>query len=647
MLTAARVGVPGTSRLGFGGASIVGFMLEAPAAPPLVHVSDQLTAPVAYAPSTSESAGGAPRLVVPATTCRVGSLALWLDGVAMVGEQVVLDNDGLKSAIPAGVAEWTMQQLAAWWGGECRTPSVLYAARPDTGELAVLPDPLGGGVVYRHDDTSGTTMSSDLTSLARDVRYRGGTVTPDQDHQVQRLLTGLGGQAVSPFAHTLPLPPRTFAVMDSRGVSIREYPVFEGLQSLGYDELLERAVQELRANLAALASTPDTPIVAHLTGGFDSRLVLAASIRAGVTERVQFFCSGPEGTADRVVADGITQLLGLRRVSTDANVIPPFRTQAERQLAAMVASAGLSEAAPTGAEIPQNAVAVGGGWGEMYRPAPTRQALTADARGIDILVGAVPRFNEATAWVKPSALSRVARQFGIVWKSAAAASREEASIPDRLWLDTRARFHFGSNALAISRTTPRFDPLYSVAGAVMVDVVPRSMRLDNIVGFDLIAALAPRLLEIPFETYSRFGEGLAQRRPVPPLRDLPRWRRPELETLDLLRATHAPRVPGADELWRGIDMSPPSAAQRQAAVSRANNLHLPYWQVVTLEQTQAMLKRSLDTLDLSILAADIDVDELHRLATSDVKTRTDIRAVHRFTSYVGWVAQIASAPIGS
>lgn len=606
----------------------------------------RLVAPVALTPRSSGAGRGA-SLHFPRPGLRRGPRRFLLDGVTMLAGRVLLDDEQLAAALPDDAGTLTWDALARWWSEHCTNTSVLYVADDDAHEVAVLPDPLGAAVVFLHDDARVQAASSDVPSLARVVRSTGGRVDVDLDHQVQRVVLGLGGYDVSPVAQARPLEARRWALVTETGIRTAEYAVFAELAGRSYDEVLERTADELRGSLGSLTSLPDVPVVAHLTGGFDSRMVLAAALSAGVQDRLHFFCSGPDGTADRIIADGLTQLFGLRRSATDANVGVGFGTQAERQLAAMIASGGMSPHAPTGFETPQEAVAIGGGYGEMLRPTTGFAGLDAGASPMDVLLRAVPRFDEATSWVRGRTLARVAEEVGRSWRRSAEASRHLDGAGDRFWLDTRARFHFGVNALAVSRRTPRFDPLYSVGAAALVDTVPAADRADNVVGFDLLRLLEPRLLTVPFESYDRFGPAVHERRAVPAVKALPAWRAPELRPLPLTRPTGRPVLATAAALLEGVDLSAPSPEERRAHVARANELHLPYWRIASLEQTQAVMRRALEVLDLRVLDADVDVSAMTRLTRRRLATRTDIRAVHELFSLIAWVAHVETHPLGT
>ena len=78
------------------------------------------------------------------------------------------------------------------------------------------------------------------------------------------------------------------------------------------DSWIDRIESELIANLrAAIRAMGHTPRL-QLTGGLDSRLVLALAVRAGLLQDVEIVTNGKADTPDVIVARDLTTSLGLR-----------------------------------------------------------------------------------------------------------------------------------------------------------------------------------------------------------------------------------------------------------------------------------------------------------------------------------------------
>ena len=85
------------------------------------------------------------------------------------------------------------------------------------------------------------------------------------------------------------------------------------------DSWIDRIESELIANLrAAIKAMGHTPRL-QLTGGRDSRLVLALAVRAGLIQDVEIITNGKAGTPDVIVAKDLATSLGLRHTLSKWN----------------------------------------------------------------------------------------------------------------------------------------------------------------------------------------------------------------------------------------------------------------------------------------------------------------------------------------
>jgi hypothetical protein len=97
-------------------------------------------------------------------------------------------------------------------------------------------------------------------------------------------------------------------------------------QQLRPEEAARLARQDLEAEVAAISGMAVAPILADLTGGKDSRMMLAAALSAGVADRYRFSTAGSPGLPDVRIADQLVDTFGLVRET--ALPLPP--TEAER-----------------------------------------------------------------------------------------------------------------------------------------------------------------------------------------------------------------------------------------------------------------------------------------------------------------------------
>lgn len=80
---------------------------------------------------------------------------------------------------------------------------------------------------------------------------------------------------------------------------------------LSYEDSLEAAQAEIMANIKALSESDHRRKVAHLTGGVDSRLVLASILSCRKESEFAFYCSGGPTEPDKIVAERLAVEFGL------------------------------------------------------------------------------------------------------------------------------------------------------------------------------------------------------------------------------------------------------------------------------------------------------------------------------------------------
>lgn len=195
------------------------------------------------------------------------------------------------------------------FGDRLRGPLVLTGAW--NGGFVVLPDPLGAGFTFRYVSEGLTAVSADLDALVAFLRSTGTTLAKNLAFVAENIATGRGGVFSSSYEKIEALPPFSYVLADASGVHLHTYDA--QAEVLGYrtsDDSLGPAWdgvhQDLLQNVLASAAYDSPDKVSHLTGGFDSRLTLAALMGAGVADQFTYFCSGSPQLPDRWTAERLS-----------------------------------------------------------------------------------------------------------------------------------------------------------------------------------------------------------------------------------------------------------------------------------------------------------------------------------------------------
>ena len=186
--------------------------------------------------------------------------------------------------------------------------------RGEAGGLTIQTDPFGyypifvyhkGGVICAGTRTR--QMAQMLAALGRPVH---------RDPKVYAWLGAQGGALGQSGYREIELPARGTTIrIDARNhVRFEHEPATHMLHSdRPYRELLDDARHEILSNLRALASGPFDRRVADLSGGMDSRLVLAAILHEGLHDSFTFATVGEYPNADANVAAGLRARFKLQK----------------------------------------------------------------------------------------------------------------------------------------------------------------------------------------------------------------------------------------------------------------------------------------------------------------------------------------------
>ena len=379
---------------------------------------------------------------------------------------------------------------------------VYLWARCETDGTALLAgDPLGTYPVYYYD-TSGLFVASNNALLIE---------------QVLRAAGRSPGRTAAPFAEDLLLGS---AVQDQTGIEgVRLAPMgctvgSGGNRPGGYHEVigslerystpepiasvLDRAADEIKENVRALAEGPFDERVCDLTGGADSRVVLAAILDQGLEGEFAFHCIGDHPSPDYSASAYLQDALGLDEVSRpEAQDL--IATQPRDWMRAFLhrTMGGLGEpvALGIGAPVTPGRLRLGGGMSGY------KGVYTADN----------PRPSLLEATERLCGHQRARRRRGVTGEFARSLearvrdlleSRREAGFDmgaalDQWYVEHRTRSHFGLSTRAHNLQQPVFHALYSPAALEAAMSLPTTQRAGNHIGIGLLERLYEPLIAVP------------------------------------------------------------------------------------------------------------------------------------------------------
>lgn len=571
---------------------------------------------------------------------RIGNRLFWLDGSVILNGRVVTNSTELSSSLPETFAFWSPQRIADWWAESAKNVGALYAQDITENWSACFPDPLGGAIAFYIRHAGHTVLSTDINQITKFYKANNKPLEKNALFQVERIVFGNGGLNKSSFKNVESVEPFQYLLVTAGNVEVGNYSIFDDLKELSNDTLFQHLRADVLSSVNAILDHSSEQKIAHVTGGFDSRLILSAMQALGRTSEALFFCSGPEGTTDRQVADSLTTEYNLRRVAGAGLTPASTNLMAEKLLGPLFSSGGLTSSGPVGREMSVSVSAVGGGYGEVLRTFYGQRPVANEQGALDrnmVRKSYLDTTSQAASNISKTALAELER---LLWAEFQKLENQYGFVDfvgDAHYTHSRNRYHIGQNSLLWSRVGARFDPLYSVAGFALSASVPQTVRSANTIGFDLMSSFDRSLLEHKFD-YDRFNEHLIKMRRRPQQRELSRPNRP-LNFETALVPTHTDTSEFLGVLSQLKAEAPQfTAKERQALVEESNKMGVNFWQLLNKKTGQDLLRASHENNSDRSVFDFFDERYIENLYSKTTLNRQELRDLYNIGGIITWLS---------
>jgi hypothetical protein len=272
----------------------------------------------------------------------------------------------------------------------------------------------------------------------------------------------------------------------------------ESLGPKDYEDLIDQACIDIRDNVTACLGATAAHHALSLTGGLDSRMVLAAIMSLGRERELAYYTYGASSSPDRIIAANLRRLFGL----TELQVTPNAEGSADEQLARLFSqSCGMRAMDLSSERSSGDVFMMIGGCGENYRGFYTTMML---AKGVS-----VEQLFSATDDEFFLAFVRTHGRWPGLRRTARAAleSRMRGEIVERgldrttaldsLYTKYRNRYHFGLGSRVQSQAMIKFSPLDSVSALLASFAIDAKARMRGKVALDILLRLYPPLAFLP------------------------------------------------------------------------------------------------------------------------------------------------------
>lgn len=427
-------------------------------------------------------------------------------GSAVVGQSYVYDY---RTAISAFSGVTSPKQLIELMS-RCRGSLAIHAFDHDTRDYYIIGDPLGGAQIYTSERDGFILISSDLNSHAEVFQSKGKPLTKNFRYFITEILTGTQTHGADTPYEEVNLLRRGEYVRVSRDghVIIENVLKAESLyfSDIDYNEGLRLYAQEIVENVEISAAAEFETRYSHLTAGFDSRLVLAAIMHAGIQDKFSYYCI--PASSDYSISRLLAGHYGLKHSSrNDGN--PRSRGYA-RDYREYVKNAPRASqfALAEGLDFrfsPQNNLVYQGGYGELARTFNSFEcgSLLSDPASLAYSLWRWVGFPSSSD-VSQSIFTKDYLHEVTSRLASDISAFKELGLPgdyftNYFYIEKRNRLFIGARSYYASQYRSQFDPLYSSILGWLPAKLNFWHRRENFVGLDAMQYLQPDLMRLPFD----------------------------------------------------------------------------------------------------------------------------------------------------
>lgn len=443
-----------------------------------------------------------------------GLVVLDYAGSGIIGGRLVTCNDDLVPIVKECASFDRLENLLSGSSGSY----TLLVLELSTRECRWYSDPLGGGLLFEYSSGGMIAASSNVGTLACVLRDQYGvSIRRSPLFEIAGYATGSACYgAGTPYIGVSVIPPRVYVKVSADGLwSLEQYDLPAGLDLYGsgselsnadLSDLIDAGAGEIVTNVtAAVSGSGNSLVLSDITGGFDSRLVLAGILAAGAGENVVL--SSIRNHPEWVYAEGLAAISGLRLTDFRGLVgaVVGQGRYIEKAFLGSLSSGGIIANDIAATATPPGPVNFQGGYGECFRAFNSCYLGDVDLVDGERIASEIWKYapifrcmvEDRRVFTSDFLYLLSGRLQEYIDEGVRLGVKAE-HLTSFVYLHGRNRYFIGQQSYHSSRSQVRLDPLYSCS--LISASYSRNFwyRRSNMVGLRAMARLCPELLEYPF-----------------------------------------------------------------------------------------------------------------------------------------------------
>ncbi|WP_417863523.1 hypothetical protein [Vreelandella venusta] len=310
-------------------------------------------------------------------------------------------------------------------------------------------------------------------------------------------VTGWSDFHLIPFGSSLTLTQSTLRVVEFRSLD----RFFKS--NLSFEELLENSATEIRENIQAIAGSRYKNKVSDITGGMDSRLVLAGIFDQGLEEEFLYHTNGGHPVPDANCALNIMEVFDLTRIRTVCEYSQPVASQPINTFKSFIYQSQGSRFIygrpfETNA-VQENLIKVGGGLAGGFKSTYSLRLKNNVDKSVSLEDAVSAMFLPATDCLSDDLVRHVREELTNLFANLNKKYNiSYVAAMDFFYVLSRSRYLIGVGEFPNSVIRPKVHALYGEslisAAFKLTDQERRSGKLH----YELMKKLSPELWKLPF-----------------------------------------------------------------------------------------------------------------------------------------------------
>lgn len=485
----------------------------------------------------------------------------------------------------------------------------------------IFPDPLGSNILFFYKQQEIFACSTDLEELVKVLKHNGVELKKNLFFLAETVCTGSGGFFDSSYEDIQALEPHSYIQVKDNTVTVLKYHTESIIFDIPEFEI-DDIKNDIAANIRAVGEHKDLLKVAHITGGFDSRLVFSAlmSSNLSVEDNLYFLCNGNSRLTDKSIATKLCSAFGQTMINNAGIIANPNYVDN-----LLKHTSGMSLQHPPIAKM-RNELIMAGGFGENLRSFYS-QALQDElethppvSRIVEKLYGNVLSEEKSKRFVSDEFYEQFIKRFTKKLHIGLNNGLDAAASIDYLYVSVRNRYFLSQTAIHYSNISPRVDPLYSVYGAGYALHMDSKRRQTNMLGLELMYRFDPECLALPFDR-QRITQDFMEEHPAFQQKNF---------------TSGSAKVLNLPIASMRADVNSSTKIANQDDIKKANELGSPLWQIANLSDVQKKLKHLISQLDSKELSNNFDAKYISYLSSAQLNNRVHIRRLFNIFNILSW-----------